>query len=333
MTSFPANPVNVYNSLKDAYLRYVDTQYWLSDESMLAERRRLLLQDGQLFTEPLLEPVLPYEAAVELAPIMAELGISPRTAEVVGTALFGAYTPAGQAIRVRDHQATALRANLQTSSNDGRNIVVTSGTGSGKTESFLLPVLTRLVEENLAIPPSSIHKWWDGSTRPRDWRNVRSTGRRTEAIRAMVLYPTNALVEDQISRLRKAIWKIHDLGGPQLWFGRYTGSTPGSEERTATSIGRLAGELRSMVADFDDLQAGGLSFDVLSQFPHPGRGEMITRWDMIEAPPDILVTNYSMLNVVLMREAEDQIFAKTKAWLDQDPLHVFIKEGLPFILR
>ena len=42
--------------------------------------------------------------------------------------------------------------------------------------------------------------------------------------------------------------------------------------------------------------------------------EMLTRWDMIESPPDILVTNYSMLNVILMREREDRMFTSTARW-------------------
>ena len=42
---------------------------------------------------------------------------------------------------------------------------------------------------------------------------------------------------------------------------------------------------------------------------------MITRWDMISAPPDILVTNFSMLNVMLMRETEEPIFEATRRWL------------------
>jgi DEAD/DEAH box helicase domain-containing protein len=57
-------------------------------------------------------------------------------------------------------------------------------------------------------------------------------------------------------------------------------------------------------------------------FPRFDGGEMWSRWDMQDAPPDILITNYSMLNIVLMRDIEDQIFAATRRWLE-DPANIF----------
>ena len=59
------------------------------------------------------------------------------------------------------------------------------------------------------------------------------------------------------------------------------------------------------------------SMDVRSQFPDPCCGEMLTRWDMIEAPPDIMITNTSMLNVMLMRDIENGMFIQTKKWLSK----------------
>ncbi len=44
---------------------------------------------------------------------------------------------------------------------------------------------------------------------------------------------------------------------------------------------------------------------------------MLSRWDMVTAPPDILVTNYSMFNVMLMRDLEDPMFEATREWLDE----------------
>ena len=60
-------------------------------------------------------------------------------------------------------------------------------------------------------------------------RSVHPVPERPAAVRALILYPTNALVEDQICRLRRAVWTAADLDGdgPQLYFGRYTGETLG----------------------------------------------------------------------------------------------------------
>jgi len=131
-------------------------------------------------------------------------------------------------VRLRQHQADALSHSLQKGPAAGRNVVVTSGTGSGKTESFLLPVLARLVEESLRYEPDPpARQWWSGP-KPA-WEPARQGAHRPPAVRALILYPTNALVEDQISRLRRAIRALV-ARDPRagLWFGRYTGSTLGT---------------------------------------------------------------------------------------------------------
>ncbi len=50
---------------------------------------------------------------------------------------------------------------------------------------------------------------------------------------------------------------------------------------------------------------------------------MLARWDMAASPPDLLVTNYSMLNAMLMRDLEDPMFDATRRWLEDDEAHVF----------
>ena len=127
----------------------------------------------------------------------------------------------------------------------GRNVVVTSGTGSGKTESFLLPMLLRLVEEARtwsAQPKPDL--WWRDKPHPRRWRPIRKAETRMPAVRAMVLYPTNALVEDQMTRLRRAARRIGAaLPDQPLWFGRYTGVTLGTSRRPADGRGPAFAEL------------------------------------------------------------------------------------------
>ena len=320
------NPQRVYSEIRDSYLRYVDTAYWLRSEELMKERRSLLSDTDLLFTDVLLEPVLPYDAEVELNEIMQSLGIDPRVGDVVGAALFGAYTSDGEPVRIREHQAQALRHSLLEGRAHGRNVVVTSGTGSGKTESFLLPVLTRLVEESLTWPEdAACHEWWSTGAGGL-WQGSRSGSTRPAALRSMILYPTNALVEDQITRLRRAVRTIRSCGGNQLWFGRYTGATLGSARIPKGASDRkrveaVAREVRSTVNDFDELlDAAGID---LAQFADPRKGELLTRWEMVESPPDVLVTNYSMLNAMLMRDIEEPMFEVTKAWLQSDDRHTF----------
>src|SRR5690606_30710522 len=189
--------------------------------------------------------------------------------------------------------------------------VITTGTGSGKTESFLLPVFARLLREahengGWRSDAEPTQRWWREPTGS-GWQSIRSSrANRRAAVRALILYPTNALVEDQITRLRRAIRIAADGSGPQFFFGRYTSETLGGAQVRAPArlsgarVLEVAGELRGIEDDVISLE--NASPELRLQFPDPTRGEMLTRWDMIAAPPDILVTNFSMLNVMLMRE-------------------------------
>lgn len=319
------NPTKVYAELKDAYLRYVDTAYWLRSPELMSERKALLTETELLFTDVLLEPVLPYEANVELQQVIDDSGIDPRVGAIVGRALFDDYTKHGEPYRLRAHQAAALRHSLRTGTEPLRNVVVTSGTGSGKTESFLLPLLSRIVEESLRwAPDPPLVPWWDTPSAP--WVSSRAHTGRPAAVRALILYPTNALVEDQITRLRKAVRVIAaQADGRQLWFGRYTGATLGSGDVPAGAkdkpkVSVAARELRQNVSEYDVLGAhGGID---LAQFADPRQGELMTRWEMVTHPPDLLVTNYSMLNVMLMRDIEEPLFEATREWLASDESHV-----------
>jgi len=154
---------------------------------------------------------------------------------------------------------------------------------------------------------------------------MRTGGTRPAAIRTLVLYPTNALVEDQISRLRKSFSTVSSEDQPPFYFGRYTGATMGSGDiprtvRTARAadVARNINEIEQELAEIDEKHR-----ELRSQFHDPAAGEMLTRWDMLVDSPDVLVTNFSMLNVMLMREREERMFDATRSWLASNDDAVF----------
>src|SRR5262249_54664241 len=133
------------------------------------------------------------------------------------------------------HQVDMLR----TSSQRGEDAVIVTGTGSGKTEAIYLPIVAALVRESLrwpALPATPRNDWWAmpppagaGNRRnhPRISQRAHEQGGRRPAIRALVLYPLNALAEDQIARLRTALdgddarnWLCAKRPGNRFWFGR-----------------------------------------------------------------------------------------------------------------
>jgi DEAD/DEAH box helicase/Helicase conserved C-terminal domain len=314
--------------LVDTFLRYYNTAYGLRDPDIMRERRSLLTNQSALFQEPFLELLPDYVLAdVDLPGSCYRAGV-PDLAGLADAGLLAGRD------RLFAHQDQALRAAL-----DGQHAVITSGTGSGKTEAFLLPILARLVQESArwdAPRPDSL-PWWNTTE---GWQPQRRPNlSRPAAVRALVLYPMNALVEDQLVRLRRALdgpqaraWLDAERRGHRFYFGRYTGRTPVSAERNSSSTS----ELRTVLRGLDE--RGRRLRQRLEEAERDGRpvraddayflarldgAEMRSRWDMQDAPPDILITNYSMLNVVLMRDREEDMLAATRAWLDASPDHVF----------
>lgn len=311
-----ATPLSLQRALQDGYLRYFDTAFWLRDERMLAERRRLLNEPGIVFQEPLIEALYPYQQGETIAEVCASVGASAAVADQLGQLIF--QSAEGGAFRLRTHQAQALATSL--GRGDGpRNVVVTSGTGSGKTECFLLPVFARLLRESEGWrQPSVPNPWWRSGPSGQPWTPLRlaAGADRAPAVRAFVLYPTNALVEDQVTRLRRALLAARaGNGAPRFFFGRYTGVTLGSgnmpQRLDETTVQDVSREMRAIE---DELSA--IRPDLVAQFSDPLCGEMLTRWDMVAHAPDILVTNLSMLNVMLMRDIEEPIFDATRDWLN-----------------
>ncbi|MEV6889374.1 DEAD/DEAH box helicase [Kribbella sp. NPDC051137] len=324
----PTNPTKLARDLRDVFLKYFDTAFWLDDNAVMEERRTLLEARGALVGDLMIEPVMPYANTHLLTEVAHRAGINADVAELVGEALFPGA--AKSELRLREHQADSIEHSFRPELSEGRNVIVTSGTGSGKTEAFLLPVLLRVMQEAREWSAQPGADWW-WSSASSQWQPMRHGETRDSAIRTLILYPTNALVEDQMTRLRRAVRALRE-SAPRtpIWFGRYTGSTTGSGRRPRgkRAASEVAAELRSLEQDVAGLRKANANargqreqgspwhqeLD-LDQFQDPRSGEMLTRWDMIADPPDIMVTNYSMLNSIMMRQFEDPIFEKTAAWL------------------
>ncbi|MCP2730218.1 hypothetical protein [Limnofasciculus baicalensis] len=126
--------------------------------------------------------------------------------------------------------------------------------------------------------------------------------------------------------------------GNKIYFGRYNGVTPvaGREDTkngnpNREKIEELLKAMQQMEfsvdASIQHFKATG-DEDVRFFFPRLDGAEMRCRWDMTDAPPDILITNYCMLSIMLMRDIDKDIFAKTKAWLEKDDsiFHLIVDE-------
>ena len=323
--------IGLHARLERVYGMYVESAFPLRDPDLRRERQALLGRPGVLAQPPLVEPVTQYEGSGLTLPAAAQQlpGALADVAQLAAPLLPGPAT-------LYAHQWQALQA----SAVHGRDLVITTGTGSGKTEAFLLPLLAQLAQESArwapALTPAPDRAWWrSGPNRPTDptrsqWGHMTRPG----AVRALILYPLNALVEDQLRRLRAVLndpdvvqWLDRARGGNRVTFGRYTGLTPVPGPQGGARGRRNTARLREHLLDLDrqmkSLVGAEVAPDLRHHFQDPEGGEAWSRWDMQAVPPDLLITNYSMLNILLMRAVESPIFEATRDWLAASPEHVF----------
>ncbi|MEW6745010.1 MAG: DEAD/DEAH box helicase [Planctomycetota bacterium] len=236
------DPVAAAREITNSYLRYLKTSFCFKDPELRASFEAAL-EAGSLVRGPYLESTPVYKTHVTTRELLHEL-----LGHEVEQALVTSLDPER---RLYLHQEEALRRLWAE-----RNVVVATGTGSGKTEAFLLPILLELYRETL--------------------HNERRPG-----VRALILYPMNALANDQRQRLGKLAQRLKENGSRFAFtFGRYTGDTPEDENDTKRHA-------RQQV-----------------RLP----GELVLRREMREEPPDILLTNYSMLEYLLLRPYDSPLF-------------------------
>lgn len=318
------------DTLRDALRDYVEAAYHISHPALVGERRELLNQPGVISQIPYVESTPRYKTGkkfLDTPGLRSDVGQLFKSlsepAEVGGVTL---------PKRLFDPPYTHQQKAIETTLVSHRDLVVMTGTGSGKTESFLIPILGKLASEAISHPK----------------RFEKQCG-----VRALVLYPMNALVNDQLARMRllfadprvTQFFQSHTGRPPR--FARYTSRTPYAGVRTSkkdqvrlrfienyylkkleerTGSEWLPGTLMEggrWPAKPDLRQWFGAKYspwlDAAGEFlrctTQPGDSELITRHEVLAQPPDILITNYSMLEYMMLRPLEKSVFERTKEWL------------------
>ena len=106
------HPLTVNSELQNAYLRYVDTTYWLRHPDLMKERREILKQYGRLFTEFHLEPIAQYDATIDLLDFASKNGVPDRAAAIVGESLFRQFTPEVNRLKFANTKLNLLHLTL-----------------------------------------------------------------------------------------------------------------------------------------------------------------------------------------------------------------------------
>lgn len=154
------NPIQIYNELRETYLKYISSGIPFFNEYYNEERNSLISEQGAICQPPIIEIVPKYKEYASLEDFCKNEGVNSELADFVQCGLF--FNDKAEKRRLYLHQYNALKE----AAINRKNIVVTTGTGSGKTECFLLPIFADLISES---------RTWDKTNRPRVEKTVKVT--------------------------------------------------------------------------------------------------------------------------------------------------------------
>ena len=251
-------PVSASKKITAKYKKYLRTIFEIKQPIYQKQFDALLEHENQFANGPFLDVTDSFEKGKNIMQLIEE-GVLPGGMRRLNINL---TRP------LYFHQEVAVRKVLS-----GKNVVVSTGTGSGKTESFLLPMLSEIIREQES-----------GTLHP--------------GVRALLIYPMNALANDQIERLRDLLADY-----PEITFGSYTGQT---REKYKEALEE---------------------YRVLNDEQLPRENELISREQMKDTPPHILVTNYAMLEYLMVRPDDNVFFNEDLAdkwkYIVLDEAHVY----------
>ena len=269
------NPITYTEQVVSDFLRYQISTYAFADKGLYEQMRVLLdLEHARatpLMKGPFISLSRTFRKGASLEQLVAD-GILHRHIPRLSP-----YTSA------YGHQEQAFR-----SIRAGRTTLVATGTGSGKTECFLFPIVSRCLElrDEMAA----------------------------EGILSVIVYPMNALAEDQLQRMREM------LAGTGVTFGMYVGKTPDREENL-TGVRLPAGSSQAdYLAKLHEVRRKKLDIAV-----HPPE-ERVSRDEMRTAgkQPRILLTNVKQLELLLTRQRDLELFDNARLeFLVFDEAHTF----------
>lgn len=236
------DPIRATQAITENYLNYLSTTFHINDPDLQRQFEDQLHVPDKFIKGPILEATPPFKPGASLADLIS-IGLLSASFRRLDSKKFPLERP------LYLHQQEAIEKAV----NDHRNLVIASGTGSGKTEAFLIPILEKLFREGE--------------------RGVLEPG-----VRALLLYPMNALANDQVARLRELL-----KNAGEITFGRYTGETKEGQQEALEYFR-----------------------DMYHEEPLPN--ERISREHMRVAPPNILLTNYAMLEYLLLRPDDNKFF-------------------------
>lgn len=264
------DPIQFRDDLKQTISRFISTAAPVSSlrAPRLAQELGTRLDGAPLVTGPYVESLPDFKKGESLKGLVATEHLDSRWNHL-------SETDGGREIFARPlhlHQHRALGCTT--------NYLVATGTGSGKTEAFLYPLVNELLKDRSSLRPG---------------------------VRAILVYPLNALANDQVYRIARLLFR--DLGDPGITLGRFTGQV-----RATASRSQEEGRLVSMPRFQNDFDGE----------VHAPANWLLSREEMLRQPPNILVTNYAMLEHILLLPRNRPLLESADVrWLVLDEIHTY----------
>ncbi len=263
------NPAKASDEIKKEYMGYISTRFKFKDPNL--QKKMIEELDKTISNGPFVEIKDAFRTGKSIADLIDDGVISKKFADLEKNKQthYKRKLPIDRPLYL--HQEKAITKIIK-----GNNVVVSTGTGSGKTNCFLIPVIDDLLKEQ-------------------------EQGILTEGVRAIFIYPMNALANDQIKGLREIL-----MAYPSITFGVYNGGVENKEE--------------DAIKLYETMYANEKYPELHIRLPN----ERLSRDEIKKHPPHILFTNYAMLEHMLLRPGDDVIFSNASLkYVVLDEAHVY----------
>lgn len=254
------NPILYTEKVLADFLRYQLTRYAFAERDLYAQMRSLLNLEETRHSPLLKGPYISLSRGFRRGPSVEALVKDGVLHSHMRNVLAGWS-------HVYGHQERAFRHIAK-----GRTTLVSTGTGSGKTECFLAPIISHCLRLR------------DQNAEP--------------GISAVIIYPMNALAEDQLGRLREL------LAGTGITFGMYVGKTPEAEKDIQGRRLPTGSSNADYRAEVERSRERGDTFAIHPPEERVCRDEMRTPGQQ----PRILLTNVKQLELLLTRYRDVELF-------------------------
>jgi len=261
------NPAKAADEIKKEYIGYIGTTFHFRNQNL--QKKLLVELDKTVANGPFVEIKDSFRSGKTIEEFINNGTLSPLFRDLERDKKYRSKLPVSRPLYM--HQDKAIEKIVA-----GKNVVVSTGTGSGKTDCFLIPVINELLRE-------------------------KEQGTLNDGVRAIFIYPMNALANDQIKGLREIL-----MSYPDIRFGVYNGGTE-NREKDAIKL-------------YETMYANEEYLKLRKRLPN----EEVSRDEMKKRPPHILFTNYAMLEHMLFRPGDDTIFSKSNfKFVVLDEAHVY----------